>query len=131
MQRNHNFTTATQLNRSVCLQTPCTDAVETGAFTTVVQTLKEAATSVLRYFNTKPVIAASAQEVCLGAHQLWSARLAEYTIISCRTGVLWITRSSDSKDYMLQAGQAMVVARGTKVVISTFSKAAAISIMQA
>jgi len=130
MQREHNFATATQLNSSVCLQTPCTETARTGAFTTAAHALKDAAAGFLRHLNIKPVAAASAQQVCLGPHQLWSARLYANTSISCRTGVLWITRGGDAQDYILRAGQVVSIYGNANVVISTFSDAAEFSIQK-
>ena len=40
----------------------------------------------------------------LRAHEIWSAPLAVGWSLRCETGVLWLTQSGDSADYLFEAG---------------------------
>lgn len=49
---------------------------------------------------------------------------ARGTRIACADGILWITQYGDLRDIVLHAGEAFIVDRDTKVIVSAVSDAA-------
>jgi hypothetical protein len=45
------------------------------------------------------------------------------TTVICNEGILWLTRSDDQKDYMLQPGEMLVIDQRNNVVIEALSAA--------
>ena len=47
-------------------------------------------------------------EIALEAGQIWSAQLPQGARVNCARGVVWLTQSDDTTDYVLSAGQSFV-----------------------
>lgn len=45
------------------------------------------------------------------------------TTVVCEQGILWLTKSNDYKDYMLKAGEQMVIETKSNVLIEALSSA--------
>jgi hypothetical protein len=130
MQRNHNFSRETCIDRNLCWSKPA----PSNASVSIKRSLVDIALGTLRGFIAKPPFPTSAREtltaqsISLEAHGLWSGVVDAETIIHCERGTLWLTRSGDWQDYILHAGQTLNLSGRTKIVASTFAEPAEISI---
>jgi hypothetical protein len=61
----------------------------------------------------------------LARGQLWSHDLRGKTRLSCESGILWLTRNGDARDYLLRAGESIELCGDTHVVAQALRNATA------
>jgi len=52
-----------------------------------------------------------------------AAKIEAGTTVICEDGLLWLTQTNDSKDYMLEAGDKVVIDKRNSVLIQALSEA--------
>jgi hypothetical protein len=61
----------------------------------------------------------------LARGQLWSRVLRGRVRISCESGVIWLTRSDDARDYLLNAGESIELCSDSHIVMQSLRGATA------
>ncbi|MBV9470107.1 MAG: DUF2917 domain-containing protein [Abitibacteriaceae bacterium] len=61
----------------------------------------------------------TSKQLCttLAAQGVWKGNATPGTRISCQVGTVWITCSGDARDYLLHAGQELIVPQSGMVVV--------------
>lgn len=74
--------------------------------------------------RSRPALAPPA--ITLPTQQARTLRLRQGDAVVVRTGRLWLTRSGDSRDHILQPGTCFVASRSEAVVVECFGAASAV-----
>lgn len=64
--------------------------------------------------------------IALKPRQTWSATVPAGQRVHCERGVIWLTQSGETTDFILRAGQSFVAPRRSHVVVQAISAQGAI-----
>lgn len=74
-----------------------------------------------RVFHFRSAPSCALRETALAAGTVWSCELEAGQSIACLYGVLWLTQTGDSTDYLLRAGQSFTAGRRGRVAVQAMS----------